>query len=557
MTIPQIPERPVDVGLPDKFSSFRTAQVAAAMRIMHAFQETDNVILQAPPGVGKTLLSLLLARLASKPREPEGRYEIHGTSVATVTKLLQQQYLDDFPDDVVTATGRDNWPCLIDMRSTAANAACNHGWKCPVQKRCDYFVQRDEADEADVSVLNTAFYIFEKAFTSKFSSHDLVIFDEAHALEEAILGFAGKYVGPRLFERLGYTMPRSLELRDDGPWADFWEANADDLRRERRQMEEDARAQLESGAVSLDPRTAGRLRDLKAILDIYGAFKQAFADPEHWLLSRKDDALLLRSIWGYTQAGIVFSGRAKRLFMTGTVLSPEFLAFTLGLKDYRYIELGSDFPAAQRPLYYVPTVKMSAGVSSTDLDHLVMTMDEIIRARHLGQKGIIHTVSYQLRNEIMDRSRWKAFMVTHNAQDRIETLERFRELPDGYILVSPSMTTGVDLPADQCRWQMIPKMPFPYLGDEMVRMRKDDERRLLWAGRDVKVGDLYYAWATATAIVQAYGRAMRSQGDWGHTYLLDSNFGSFVSENRWGPLFPGWFKEALRWTQFDELGIEL
>jgi Rad3-related DNA helicase len=409
-------------------------------------------------------------------------------------------------------------------------------------------------------VLNTAFYIFEKAFTSKFAGHELVIFDEAHALEEQILSFAAKWISPRLFERLGYTMPRSLELRDDGPWADFWEDNEYDLKHERKQLEEDAKSQLEAGAVNLEPRLAGRLRDLKSILDIAHAFHQASQDPEHWLLSRtRNDsgALELRSIWGYTQAPIVFNGKTKRLFMTGTVLSPEFLAFSLGLKDYQYIEMASDFPATQRPLYYVPTVKMSAKATSDDIDHLVMVMDEIIRVRHLGQKGIIHTVSYQLRNEIMERSRWKNFMVTHNAADRIETLERFRGLPEGFILVSPSMTTGVDLPEGQCRWQMIPKMPFPYLGDEMIRMRKDDERRLMWAGRDVRVGDLYYAWATATAIVQAYGRAMRSAEDWGHTYLLDSNFGSFVSENRWGPLFPGFFKEALRWTQLEDLGVEL
>jgi Rad3-related DNA helicase len=196
---------------------------------------------------------------------------------------------------------------------------------------------------------------------------------------------------------------------------------------------------------------------------------------------------------------------------------------------------------------------MSASATDDDLDHLVQAMDAVIQARHLGQKGIIHTVSYKLRDQIMERSKWRQLMVTHASADRIAQLEYFRTLPEGYILVSPSMTTGVDLPADQCRWQMLPKMPFPYLGDEMIRMRKDDDRRLMWKGRDVRVGDLFYAWATATAITQAYGRAMRSAEDWGFTYLFDSNFGSFHAEGRWGPLFPNWFREAVKYSDLEEL----
>lgn len=554
----EIPTLPSDIGLPEKFTEFRSAQIAAAMRILHAFETTDNVILQAPPGVGKTLLSLLLARLVSPDgRDPvDGKHPTGGTAITTVSKLLQQQYLDDFPEHVSTATGRDNWGCAVDPPNTAANAPCNHGWNCPVKRSCDYFNQRDEANFADVSVLNTAYYVFEKAFTQQFTGHDLIIFDEAHDLESAILNFAGKFINPRAFDRLGFTMPKSRELREDGPWAEFWEHNHGELRHQMYQQQEDVRRDLDAGAVSMDSRQAGRLRDLKNLVDIGNTFLLAVQDPAHWLLSPQgnEGAMLLRSVWGYTQSPIVFSGQAKRLFMSGTILSPEFLAFSLGLDDYKYIELGSDFPAPQRPIYYVPAVKMSASATDADLDHLVDAMDRIIGARHLGQKGIIHTVSYRLRDEIMARSRWAPFMITHAAANRIDVLNKFREMPDGYILVSPSMTTGVDLPGGACRWQMIPKMPFPYLGDEMVRLRKEDDRRIMWHGRDVKVGDLCYAWSTATAIVQAYGRAMRSQDDWGYTYIFDSNFWSFASEARWGPLFPGWFREALKYTQLDELG---
>lgn len=551
-----VPQSPSDIDFPEKFKEFRLQQTIAAARICDAFERTDDVILQAPPGVGKTLLSLLLAKMVAGPRSDDGG----GTVITTGSKLLQKQYLDDFPDQVFTATGRDNWPCLIEPTETAKEAACTHGWACPVVRACDYVVQRDEASAADVAVLNTAYYLYEKAFTSKFAQHDLAVFDEAHLLEQAVLTFAGRHVSKRLFERLALPFPNSLELGPGSPWAYFWQKNLPRLRAELHEEEALLKCTVVDGSmdgrINLDPRQAGRLRDLRKVVDIGRSFSRALKSPDEWILSRTDSgSRRLRPLWGAPVATRYVRDAKKRLYLSASILSPEFLAFTLGLKDYEFVEMPSDFPAAKRPLLYLPTVKMNARAGDDEIDHLVRTMDAVLQARHLGQKGIIHTVSYKLRDQVMERSKFRSLMVTHNAADRIQVLEKFKTLPEGYVLVSPSMTTGVDLPEDQCRWQFLPKMPYPYLGDELVRMRKDDERLIDWNRRQVKVGDLSYAWATATALVQAYGRAMRSADDWGYTYCFDSNFWSF--KQRWGGLFPAYFHDAVQSAMRSELGVEL
>ena len=556
-----VPGTPAELGLPPKFTDWRQAQTIAAMRITNAFNRGKKfVFLEAPPGIGKTPLAVLLDRMISRPRDVVGKYPVAGTVITTMTKLLQQQYLDDFPDQVSTATGRDNWPCLIDEKNTAANAACTHGWECPVQRLCPYIQQRDVADLAQISVLNSTFYTYERAHTSKFAGHDLGIFDEAHELERTLLSFGAVWISPKLFERLGYPMPNSLEFHEGSAWDVFWHAYHEKLDEDQNEAEdalEDAVELLkEQGHIDLSANNGhllGKVRDFKTIHNIFHALSIARKNPEQYVLQRKDQgALELSPIWG---RAVAFHWPQRVVLMSGTILAPEFLAYCLNIPDgeWEMVRMPSEFAATSRPLWYIPTVKMSAKVTDQDLNYLVHTIDQIIEHRHLGQKGIIHSVSYKLRDEIMMRSKHAGMMMTHNAQDRIMRLEQFRTMPDGWIMVSPSMTTGVDLPADQCRWQIIPKMPFPNRGDEVIRLRMEDQTPFDWAGRQVKLGDIAYAYATATPLIQAYGRAMRSHDDWGHTYVLDNHFWHFQHENRWGPLFPSWFKEAIRYTSLEEL----
>ena len=93
------------------------------------------------------------------------------------------------------------------------------------------------------------------------------------------------------------------------------------------------------------------------------------------------------------------------------------------------------------------------------------------------------------------------------------------------------MTEGVDLRDDLSRFQIFAKIPFPYLGDDVVkkRMAKDE---------------MWYPFATIRTMVQAVGRSIRNETDYASTYILDESFGYFYQKN--SGLFPQYFKDALR-----------
>ena len=92
------------------------------------------------------------------------------------------------------------------------------------------------------------------------------------------------------------------------------------------------------------------------------------------------------------------------------------------------------------------------------------------------------------------------------------------------------MTEGVDLKGELSRFQIICKVPYPYLGDQIIRKRMSKNKK-------------WYPMKTAMSIVQAYGRSVRSSDDTAVTYILDSDWKNFYSRNK--DVFPEGFKECI------------
>ena len=119
----------------------------------------------------------------------------------------------------------------------------------------------------------------------------------------------------------------------------------------------------------------------------------------------------------------------------------------------------------------------------------------------------------------------------HNSKDRKDVFEDFL---DGKIdfLISVGFNRGVDLKYDLARYQIIVKVPYPDTSD--IRVRE------LWINRKA------WNWARYQAIkniVQAYGRVVRAEDDWGVTYILDESFSHLF---RYKSQFPKWFVEAVK-----------
>ena len=94
------------------------------------------------------------------------------------------------------------------------------------------------------------------------------------------------------------------------------------------------------------------------------------------------------------------------------------------------------------------------------------------------------------------------------------------------------MYEGIDLPYDACRWQIVSKVPWPYLGDPAVKYLSE-------------VDPEWYQWETIKTIIQASGRIVRSTDDYGSTFILDASFRRLYTDSKSRGLFPTWFMEAI------------
>ena len=100
------------------------------------------------------------------------------------------------------------------------------------------------------------------------------------------------------------------------------------------------------------------------------------------------------------------------------------------------------------------------------------------------------------------------------------------------------MHEGVDLPYDAARFQVIPIISKPYLGDSY-------NREIL-----MKNPELYLE-MTIKKVVQQQGRVCRAPDDWGVTYILDKSFDRlYIGEGE--THLPDYFTKALHFSSDKE-----
>lgn len=512
---------PSDVGLP--YPSWGPGQLDLICDIVGAFDQAPYVVVEAPTGTGKSGVAMAVSKLLAD-----------NTLVVTGTKQLQRQYADMFPSEfgpgmIREVTGRANHACLIDPGQTAETAICTVGGVCQHQgtSECAYYAQFHLNGE--IPVLNYSMWLAQVNFARRFQETGLVIFDEAHTLEEEVRKFATVYISDAVFTEYSTVRPADM-----ASWLRFAQKMVNLLGREVR----DIRNTRAEWTPDLSLKEILRRR---RVLRLYASCQMllSMSDPDAWVEIPKQTGTEFRPVWVNTLATkYVFSHTPRALLMSGTILSKEMFCADLGLnpEKVQFLRVPSIFPKANRPLYYRPVGKIKAS-DELSLARLVEAVDDIL-ASHEGQRGLIHTASYKVAKYILDHSKHSGRLWTHDAKSRISALEAFKGDAEG-VLVSPSMTTGVDLPYDLCRFQIIAKLSFPDLGDPQVKKRM----KLGPDGNPNPKGQSWYNWTTTCTLVQTYGRGMRAIDDSCETYLLDGNWGWFKHAVR--EMLPTWFREAI------------
>ena len=515
--------------VPDKprwFDSWRKYQKEAVERIVNS--DKRYFVLEAPTGSGKSCIGMEAANL------------IDGITYYLVsTKSLQRQLVRDFPF-VKIVKGRNNFKCLVDERLTADLCPYRSlGVECPKYDECPYVIHKNEAKDSRYVVWNYPMFLTNQTFVGDFDEADLIICDEAHTIEGELMKFIEIKFLYSLFDEVGASFPF-----DDNDAVDAIKDLKEVLEYSIRKIKDRGYTDLVSNRLAMSIEDVKKLAEYDSALRKVGMFLNMYKEDEWVTDIHIDDEELAKSyvsfkpIFVRSFSNLIFDWGEQILFMSATFPPISVFAKSLGIDigDIEYFRLPSTFPRENRPIIYHPLGRMSRNSSDNAIEKEIEFIDEFL-GEHPNDKILVHCVNYRNLNAVISAINSGVISVPEgmkviyhtNSSDRNKALDEFKSSEGGAVLLSPSMETGVDLPYDECRYQIIMKVPYLDLGDKQTKVRAKIDRE-------------WYISQAAMRIVQASGRAVRAKDDWCHTYVLDECFRDLIRDKR---LFPRWFLDAV------------
>ena len=531
------------------FGEIRDQQREAIEFALREFESGKRfVIIEAGTGVGKSAIGVCISRALSNWMSPADDYK-RGAYFLTTQKILQEQYLDDFggcKGPMTSIKSSSNYQCKYHKKQS-----CGEGQRLLRLEQdktskffrtcsfsCNYKEAKSKFMEAPESITNFSYFLAETTYSGKLLPRDVLVIDESHNTD----GELSKFIEVSISEKFAQTvlnlkMPNTLNTERA---AFDWIKNVyiTKLTSHLKHIESmfEQHAGLREKVKEFDSLSR-QIEMLDKHMCKVNRFIELF-DEENWVfnISETEDQKTRRlefkpiDISPYSDQSLFKFGR-KVLMLSATILNHRAFCESLGipLEESSFITLPSPFPVENRPVLVSPIGKMSAGEIDNTLPKLAEAVRQILAA-HPKEKGIIHCHSYKVANYIMKNVRSKR-LLTHKSEDREDVLNQHLSSREPTVLVTPSMTEGVDLKGDFSRFQIICKVPYPYLGDKLIQKRM---RRWSW----------WYPLQTAKTIIQSLGRSIRSADDFAISYILDSDWDRFFNQQK--DMFPDSFKEAIQ-----------
>lgn len=492
------------------FGTFRPHQEEAIKEILEVKATgVPNIILKAPVASGKSLIAYTVAQYLMREKK-------ENTLIFTSTKLLQDQYLRDFPR-LKTVKGRNNFDCVNNGR-TCDKGSCKEicNFKCmnsvefrdglddllykkSIMDVCPYWEQKTRAIWAPISIINYKFGLIDRNYVHHFFKRDFVVFDEAHNLEKEIMDFFEVEISPRQLQRdIKYKIPAVQTLSN---WADvFFEISS--------HYEDASKEMTEIG----DKKRADNFKSKKETYKKTGLLIQQ--NPENWVIDYDDNTknLIFKPILInlYAESALLSFGNT-RLFMSGSILKNNSFCETLGIEDYHIVEVPSIINPNHRPIFKEYVGSMSMRNRNNTLPRLAEKIVDIAN-RYPDDKGVVHTYTYIISNMLQAVLEDNDRFIFHNSQNRQSQTQKFIDTDEPKILVSPYSFEGVDFKDDLARFQIIAKNPFPNMFQNNQYKERD------------RISDFHWIFEQRCKVLsQMYGRIVRTPSDFGDTYLIDSD----------------------------------
>lgn len=527
-------------------------------------------ILEAPTGVGKSIIAVIVS-------ETIRRYM--GTNqngyVLTSSKMLQDQMERDsknFNLRWAVLKGQSNYQCLVNGKTFAERDCSDYSIPKAIEllqcsKKCGYIQARMKAVTWNTAILSYSYWLTTMNFVyetagnyAPFGPREITVFDECHSLSDVVQGMFQQVISTNMLKR--FTLIHDLLLQcnikeDVIMWSLSYMENI----------------KIKFNKILDEKLSVNDMFDkLVDFTNYIGTYSKVLVgvcnkylppDAKEWIApQRKLDSLSeqIRKWWmelryfinenescleyivktyqkdklGNTimtlrtlnEQSLIKEHVHKyckfQLFMSATIGDADVFASNIGVDDYESMYIESSFDYTKSPIYTVnPPISLGMKHKSQNMQELLYRIVHLCE-KHQQERGIIHTGNFEiarnLKEFIWEHSNTpRRFLFYNDAFQKAEAIKKLQKQRDA-IIVGPSLTEGLDLKDDYCRFMILAKVPYPILDD--------------FNSKKMKIMPSWYGWKTVTTIIQSLGRGIRNKKDWCVTYLLDSCFSLIFQKER-------------------------
>ena len=459
---------------------------------------------------------------------------------------------------VALLKGRGSYYCPI-IKSGSNISPCafdpSYARTCQARQRCPLLIARKRIRRAHVRILN--WWVFKYVDLGE-EKADFRVYDEAHNLLN-LESLVKVEINKSLLQNniSNHTLLEKLQ-----EWETTYLGNKyyieinqaegieflRDLKYSLNQQEEEIARKL-----NIDPSSVSHtiLRELRKISELTNAISDLISNPKgsdtSFFLQRMGKTKHIKIVVQPFDISYIFEKLfkgSKNLFLSATLGDGNYLAKLLGLdpKYCLFIQELSSFNKSQHPFYILKEAeKLSTATEDKKnfsynlISEQIPPLLNLIRDRNL--RGLVLTSSFEIANLISKLARSQRLqVVTHTAGKSDEAIKNFIDEKKGDILITPSAWEGISLDDDLGRICLIPKLPFPMMGDPIIKKKAKKYPNFL--ENEVLI-----------AIQQAHGRIQRNPTDWGVTICLDGNFHWLRSKNP--KSFEPWFVDRINEGSLD------
>ncbi|MBR3112831.1 MAG: hypothetical protein IKH29_03855 [Methanobrevibacter sp.] len=501
----------------------RKYQLETISKIYDAIEKGYKyILLEAVSGFGKSGIAITLSDI----------YRDGQSYILNTTKQLSSQYQEEFEKQSFGRIfPRSDFECIQKEDKTCSPSYCK-GFKCEFNQSNDcYFLENvSEGLKSDITFTSYPFFILENYFQSELINNKnllpkrkLLILDEGHNIDDQI----AQNVELTLYS--GKMRDVGLNLESEARYLEESEEYYTFFKKAKIMYENKVNNYLK-----------GSIKHKKYYTDLIkiNKFLEYFKDDPQNIAFKTDGRTRLNFKpvkIDKVIKDIMLKYGDVCIFMSSSIFNSENFNYDIGIdeKETYVLKVPNIFELSNNPITIYNDFNMNYETLEEVSKKTLRTVKKILKD-HRNEKGVIHTVSDECKDflvENIDNPR----LITHNTDNREEILAKFKKSKRPLVLVSPSMNEGVDLPGDQCRFQIIYKLPYAPPNPRV------DRRKAIYDD-----GKEWYLYKMLTKLIQTYGRGIRYEGDYCKTYIIDNRIWDVIENDLEGKrIIPQYFLKSI------------